>query len=69
MSTLRVCTCRHEFQDRRYGEHTRLHVWSPKPAPKGSWRCTVSGAEQNVGEPTLPAERVARRPRKGGVTR
>lgn len=33
------CTCRHPFQDERYGQNMRVHNAMRKPRP--GWRCTV----------------------------
>lgn len=33
------CTCRHPFQDERYGINMRVHNAMRKPRP--GWRCTV----------------------------
>lgn len=49
MSATKVlrCTCKHEFQDERYGRGKRLHN---KLADKATydWRCTVCANERNV---------------------
>ena len=33
------CTCKHDFQDERYGQNMRVHNAMLKPKP--GWRCTV----------------------------
>lgn len=44
---VRVCTCKHEFQDKHY-KGLRLHNRSPSTSsPKSGaprWRCTVCGS-------------------------
>ena len=37
------CTCRHTFQDERYGRGMRLHNYAAKAGSggTGAWRCTV----------------------------
>jgi hypothetical protein len=41
MTNTRVmqCTCKHPFQDERYGINMRVHNARRKPRP--GWRCTV----------------------------
>lgn len=46
---IKFCTCKHEYQDKRYGEQMRVH--NPGPKSKGStgkqaWICTVCGAKK-----------------------
>jgi hypothetical protein len=37
------CDCHHPFQEKRYGQHHRLHnMCHPKNDPP-DWRCTVCG--------------------------
>jgi hypothetical protein len=39
MSTaIKTCDCKHEFQDKKYGEGKRVHNLVNKD---GTWRCTV----------------------------
>jgi len=40
------CTCKHEFQDRAYGEGMRIHNFAPKAGGQGMWRCTVCKNEK-----------------------
>jgi len=42
------CTCRHEYQDEKYGKGMR--VFNPRmPSGKlGGWRCTVCGRETSA---------------------
>ena len=42
------CTCRHEFQDRRYGRGLRLHTIKPSKGVNGTAVCTVCGKERPV---------------------
>jgi hypothetical protein len=45
-SNVLKCFCEHEFQDKEYGYHKRLHT----PVDKvNTWRCTICGREQVVG--------------------
>lgn len=37
-----TCRCKHEFQDKRYGKHKRVHT--PLAKTHGAYRCTVCGA-------------------------
>lgn len=48
MKTKRLrCTCKHEYQDRRYGPQVRVHnkMVTPKDHPD-QYRCTVCGEER-----------------------
>jgi hypothetical protein len=38
-----TCRCKHEFQDKLYGKHRRVH--NPMAKTPGAYRCTVCGAE------------------------
>ena len=42
------CTCKHEFQDKRYGEQKRVHnqCGSGKGQNKGKVCCTVCGVKK-----------------------
>lgn len=42
-TTIKVCTCKHEFQDKRYGKSKRLHNNMNKSLGKA--RCIVCGKE------------------------
>ena len=44
------CTCKHSFQDERYGDSMRLHNEEKKGAKATStkYRCTVCGHEKEV---------------------
>lgn len=43
---LRACTCRHEYQERRYGRWLRVHNLTQKgPGSSQVWRCTVCRKE------------------------
>lgn len=37
------CTCKHEYQDERYGKGIRLHNRIKMGTPANGWRCTVCG--------------------------
>ena len=37
------CNCKHEFQDKTYGEGMRVHILKQKDAQQGNWACTVCG--------------------------
>lgn len=37
---IKLCSCKHEFQDKQYGEKKRLH----NPTGKGEYKCTVCGS-------------------------
>lgn len=41
-SSIKACTCKHEYQDSRYGQGRRVHValGSAKNPDKG-WKCTI----------------------------
>ena len=49
-TALTSCKCSHEFQDRRYGEHNRVHNTTQKKAAPGSVvvRCTVCKSEKEI---------------------
>lgn len=36
----KFCTCKHEYQDKKYGPQIRAHNATTKPT---GWRCTVCG--------------------------
>jgi len=38
-----ACTCRHEYQDQRYGTGMRVH----NPLKENKWGCTVCGTKKN----------------------
>jgi len=43
-TAVKECTCKHEFQDKRYGKNMRL--MNPiKEKSDCNWRCTVCGRE------------------------
>lgn len=42
----RYCDCKHEFQDKKYGEGIRLHTVNAKG---DKFRCTVCGKEKHNG--------------------
>ena len=41
MTIIRYCSCKHEYQDKRYGEGKR--VMNPTKNDKYPYRCTVCG--------------------------
>lgn len=46
---VRPCTCRHAFQDERYGRGLRLHTQTPGSKTTGpKLRCTVCGTERDA---------------------
>lgn len=42
-----ACTCKHEFQDKRYGIGQRVHNEMRADNKKGLYRCTVCGNVKN----------------------
>jgi len=40
------CTCKHDYQDRRYGAQNRLHNAISKTLGPPAWRCTVCEKER-----------------------
>jgi hypothetical protein len=48
MTKVMFCSCKHEYQDEKYGPHMRLYneKKSKNPGTK-EWRCTVCGAIKN----------------------
>ena len=38
-----TCTCKHEWQDKKYGKQKRVHNWRVK---NESWRCTVCSKDK-----------------------
>lgn len=40
------CICKHEDQDKRYGEQMQLHNKRTKNKGRDEWRCTVCGKEK-----------------------
>lgn len=59
-SVVLPCTCRHAFQDQRYGQGMRLHAMK-RTAPKSAMKacCTVCSAEHYTGKetPELPGKK------------
>ena len=45
MTIIRYCSCKHEYQDKRYGEGKR--VMNPTKDDKYPYRCTVCGKENS----------------------
>lgn len=48
---IRLCTCKHKFQDERYGKFKRVHTIS---IMKKVCRCTVCGKEKQYIEKEKP---------------
>jgi hypothetical protein len=47
MTTIKACTCNHEWQDAEYGKGNRVYNSLPKePDTIQKWRCTVCNAEK-----------------------
>lgn len=46
MTVTKPCKCTHEFQDKEYGKHIRLHNLS-EDGKKA--KCTVCGSSMNIG--------------------
>jgi hypothetical protein len=42
-SEVLYCTCRHEYQDFKYGKNRRLHTVSQKDKNNPHYTCTVCG--------------------------
>lgn len=42
MTKIIACSCKHEFQDSRYGKGFRVH----NQKKNGDWRCTVCKQEK-----------------------
>ena len=39
---IKQCDCKHDFQDKTYGDKQRVHNWAAGENNKaGGWRCTV----------------------------
>jgi hypothetical protein len=46
--SVKRCSCKDKFQDKRYGHKLRLHNKTLKhPTSSGGWRCTVCGKEKS----------------------
>ena len=45
------CVCKHEFQDKEYGEGNRVHNSAPGSGGKSParYRCTVCGTTREIG--------------------
>lgn len=48
MTAILPCSCRHEYQDARYGAYRRAHnrTKQNKSREARGWRCTVCGHER-----------------------
>ena len=47
MTKIMQCTCKHEFQDEKYGKNRRVFNKTEK-TPGEVWRCTICGKEINT---------------------
>lgn len=47
MTKIVRCSCKHEFQDREYGNGMRVCNGKNKGNKPDGWRCTVCGKEHN----------------------
>jgi len=47
------CTCKHEYQDQKYGKGMRVHNMVPDPNGSSTWRCTVCLNNRTGAAPTL----------------
>ena len=45
-SKILKCTCKHEYQDKHYGEKMRVHNEITNKTNVHNWRCTVCGKEK-----------------------
>ena len=43
MTKIKTCTCKHEYQDKKYGKKQRVH----NSTATNKWRCTVCGNEKS----------------------
>ena len=43
MTKIKRCSCKHTYQDERYGKGKRVHNSMSALNSSGSWRCTVCG--------------------------
>ena len=67
MTSIRDCTCDHEFQDGRYGPGKRVHNRCEVEGPFVGWKCTVCGDVKAVPAPGAVQPEAAEETR-GGVT-
>ncbi len=40
---IKKCTCKHEYQDKKYGQNNRVHNICAKDKNAVTYRCTVCG--------------------------
>lgn len=45
-NNIKKCTCKHEFQDEKYGKGYRVHNPINNEANINNWRCTVCKQER-----------------------
>lgn len=43
---IKDCTCKHEYQDKKYGKGKRVHNEGQKENSKDTFRCTVCGTKK-----------------------
>ena len=43
---IKKCTCKNEYQDKKYGKGKRVHNKFEKDG--GGWRCTVCGRDKKI---------------------
>ena len=43
---IKKCTCKHEYQDKKYGKGMRVHTPTTKDVTKDTCRCTVCKVER-----------------------
>ena len=50
---VRKCTCKNEYQDKKYGKGMRVHnpTLGGRGSTKGGWRCSVCEATKAGAEP------------------
>jgi len=46
MVIIMLCSCEHEYQDKKYGKYRRIFNSTKKNKIIQSWRCTVCGHEK-----------------------
>lgn len=46
-SVVADCSCKHDFQDERYGKGRRVHILIVKKSQQAVKRCTVCAKEKN----------------------
>ena len=41
-AAIKICTCDHDYQDKKYGKHKRVHNKG-----RDDWKCTVCGSSKS----------------------